>query len=41
MLAEYDKMSAQYDFQTIDAKLPVELVAEQLKRRILPFLPGG
>ena len=41
MLAEYDKMSAEYDFQIIDAKLPVELVAEQLKRRILPFLPGG
>ncbi len=41
MLAEYDKMSTEYDFQMIDAKLPVELVAEQLKRRILPFLPGG
>ena len=41
MLAEYDKMSDEYHFQTIDAKLPVELVAEQLKRRILPFLPGG
>jgi dTMP kinase len=41
MLAEYDKMSVEYDFQMIDAKLPVELVAEQLKRRILPFLPGG
>ncbi len=41
MLAEYDKMSTEYDFQIIDAKLPVELVAEQLKRRILPFLPGG
>jgi dTMP kinase len=40
MLAEYDKMSVQYGFQVIDAKLPVELVAEQLKRRILPFLPG-
>ena len=41
MLAEYEKMSAEYYFQTIDARLPVELVAEQLKRRILPFLPGG
>ncbi len=41
MLAEYDKMSTEFDFQVIDAKLPVELVAEQLKRRILPFLPGG
>ncbi len=41
MLSEYEKMSAEYGFQMIDARLPIELVTEQLKRRILPFLPGG
>ncbi|GAC1463321.1 MAG: dTMP kinase [Ktedonobacteraceae bacterium] len=41
MLAEYNKMVAEYNFQVIDAKLPVELIAEQLKQYILPLLPGG
>ncbi len=41
MLAEYDKMITEYNFQVINAQLPVELIAEQLKHHILPLLPAG
>ncbi len=41
MLAEFDKMIETYNFQVIDATLPVEQIAEQLKLRILPLLPQG
>lgn len=41
MLAEFDKMIETYHFQVIDATLPVEQIAEQLKLRILPLLPQG
>ncbi|HLZ62027.1 MAG TPA: thymidylate kinase [Ktedonosporobacter sp.] len=41
LLAEYEKMAAPYDFQVIDATLPAEVIAEQLKRKILPLLPHG
>jgi dTMP kinase len=41
LLAEFDKMIETYNFQVIDATLPVEQIAEQLKLRILPLLPQG
>ena len=41
MLAEYNNMIKQYGFRVIDATLPVEQVAEQLKKRIRLLLPHG
>lgn len=41
MLQEYERMIAPYDFQVIDANLPVEQIAEQLKQKIVPLLPQG
>ena len=41
LLKEYEKLSHEYDFQVIDATLPVELINEQLKQKILPLLPQG
>ncbi|QBD80338.1 thymidylate kinase [Ktedonosporobacter rubrisoli] len=41
LLAEYEKMIPIYNFQVIDATLPVEQISEQLKLKILPLLPQG
>ncbi|HLI88681.1 MAG TPA: thymidylate kinase [Ktedonobacteraceae bacterium] len=41
LLAEYEKMIETYDFQVIDAALPIEVIAELLKLKILPLLPQG
>jgi dTMP kinase len=41
LLAEFEKMIEEYNFQVIDATLPVERIVEQLKLRILPLLPQG
>jgi dTMP kinase len=41
LLAEYEKMIGEYDFQVIDAGLPVEQIVEQLKQKIVPLLPQG
>ena len=41
MLQEYEKMIVPYNFQVIDATLPVEQISERLKQRILPLLPQG
>jgi dTMP kinase len=41
LLAEYEKMRSEYDFQVIDASLPVEQIVEQLKQKIVPLLPQG
>jgi hypothetical protein len=34
-------MISEYDFQVIDASLPVEQIVEQLKQKIVPLLPQG
>jgi dTMP kinase len=41
LLEEYKKLAQEYDFQVIDATLPVEQINEQLKQGILPLLPQG
>ena len=41
LLAEYEQMIGEYEFQVIDASLPVEQIVEQLKRRIVPLLSWG
>lgn len=41
LLMEFQKMSDYYHFQVIDATLPPEIIAEQLKACILPLLPQG
>jgi len=41
LLAEFEKMTETYEFQVIDATLPVEQITEILKRKILPLLPQG
>lgn len=41
LLTEYEKMIDEFNFQTIDASQPSELVVEQLKYKILPLLPQG
>lgn len=39
MLAEYQKMSEEYQFKIIDASQSIEAIAQQLKYHILPLLP--
>lgn len=41
LLEEFDNMQGAYGFQVIDASLPIEQIAEQLKRQVLPLLPHG
>lgn len=41
LLEEFDNMQDGYGFQVIDASLPIEQIAEQLKRQVLPLLPHG
>src|SRR5437660_5189194 len=41
LLAEFEKIVEPYEFQVIDATLPVEQITEILKRKILPLLPQG
>ncbi|HLH62027.1 MAG TPA: thymidylate kinase [Ktedonobacteraceae bacterium] len=41
LLEQFNSMSESYGFQVIDASLPIELIAEQLKQRVLPLLPQG
>jgi dTMP kinase len=41
LLAEYEQMIDEYNFQVIDASLPVEQIVEQLKQKIVPLLPQG
>lgn len=41
MLELYDAMTEEYYFQVIDASLPVEQIAEQLKQHVVPLLPQG
>ena len=41
LLELYDAMTEEYHFQVIDASLPTEQIAEQLKQRIVPLLPQG
>lgn len=41
LLTEYNKMAQPYQFKVIDATLPPETIAEQLKYHILPLLPQG
>jgi len=39
ILEEYNRMIKPYNFQVINATLPVEQIAEQLKERIVSLLP--
>src|SRR5579884_255678 len=41
LLEQFDRMSESYGFQVIDASQPIEMIAEQLKQRVLPLLPQG
>ncbi|HVB71984.1 MAG TPA: thymidylate kinase [Ktedonobacteraceae bacterium] len=41
LLEQFELMTHEYGFQSIDASLPVEHLSEQLKQRILPLLPHG
>jgi dTMP kinase len=41
LIIEYEKMTREFQFHVIDASMPVELMAEQLKEAILPLLPTG
>ena len=41
LLEQFDVMQEEYGFQAIDASLPVEQIAEQLKQSVLPLLPHG
>ncbi len=41
LLKQFDDMSGEYGFQSIDASLPIEQVTEQLKESIFPLLPQG
>lgn len=41
LLEQYEAMTTEYGFQVLDASLPVELLNEQLKQRVLPLLPQG
>ncbi len=41
LIAEYEKMVGEFNFHVIDASIPVERMADQLKAAILPLLPTG
>jgi dTMP kinase len=41
LLEHFDAMTKEYGFQVLDASLPIDQLAEQLKERILPLLPQG
>jgi dTMP kinase len=41
LLEQFDAMTREYDFQVIDASLPVEQITEQLRENVLPLLPQG
>ncbi len=41
LLEQYEAMTTEYGFQVLDASLPVELLNEQLKQKVLPLLPHG
>src|SRR6266702_5679627 len=41
LLEQFDIMAKEYNFEVIDATLPVNEIAEQLKQKILPLLPQG
>ncbi len=41
LLEQFELMTREYGFQVIDASLPVDLLSEQLKQKVLPLLPHG
>ncbi|HEY5001613.1 MAG TPA: thymidylate kinase, partial [Ktedonobacteraceae bacterium] len=41
LIAEYEKMAHEYNFQVIEAALPVEQIVAHLKQYIWPLLPQG
>lgn len=41
LLAQFDELAREYNFQVLDASQPVASLLEQLKRRIVPLLPQG
>ncbi len=41
LLTEYERMIQEFNFHVIDASIPVEHMADQLKEAILPLLPTG
>jgi dTMP kinase len=41
LLAEFDLLAEEYNFQVLDASQSVSLLIEELKQRIIPLLPQG
>src|SRR3989475_10180582 len=41
LLAQFDLMSQEYNFEVVDASQPVERILDQLKQKVLPLLPHG
>jgi dTMP kinase len=41
LLAQFDAMASEYHFQVLDASQSVDVLLEQLKKRVLPLLPQG
>ncbi len=41
LISEYEKMTREFNFHVIDARKPVQHMAEQFKEAILPLLPTG
>ncbi|MBA2393370.1 MAG: thymidylate kinase [Ktedonobacteraceae bacterium] len=41
LIAEYEKMAHEYNFQVIEAAMPVEQIVAHLKQHIWPLLPQG
>jgi dTMP kinase len=41
LITEYEKMAQEYNFQVIEASLPVEQIVAHLKQYIWPLLPQG
>jgi len=41
LLEQFELMTHEYGFRVIDASLPVDLLSEQLKQKVLPLLPHG
>ncbi len=41
LIAEYEKMAQEYNFQVIEAAMPVEQIVAHLKQHIWPLLPQG
>ena len=41
LLKQFDIMSEEYGFEVLDASQPIEHINEQMKQKMMPFLPQG